>query len=475
MDKSKVSKKLASSFFNLILRRAILLAINFATINLILARILPVSAIGIFNIANSILGFFGYFSDIGLAAALIQKKEITREDLSTTFTIQEILAFLIAVIVFIGAPSFARFYNLDLHSINLIRALAVSFFLTSLKVIPSILLERELRFGPLVITEVFESLIFNASLIYLSFNNLGIQAFTWSVLLRSVGGVLLIYIFAPWKIKLGFLKVSAKSLLNFGIPFQINSLLALLKDRLVPLVIARMIGSVGVGYITWAQNVAFIPLEVINIVTRITFPAFSRMQEDREGLKELLEESIFFTAFFFYPLSFGLVSIAQSLILHVVSSKWSPALPLIYLFSVAAFMSSFSTPFTNFLNAIGKIKITLKLMVMWTTLEWLLSPLLTYFYNYSGVAIAAVLISITAIIPFIIIRKEMKINIIKNVWQPLLASLIMMSVIFFVSKMLVFNFLSLLIVVLLGGAIYLLVIFLLAWKRLNLLKNFIHG
>lgn len=462
-----LGKKLASSFINLILRRATLLTVNFITINLILARVLPVSTIGIFNIANSILAFFAFFSDIGLAAALIQKKEITDEDLSTTFTIQEILAFAISVGVFLGAGKLAALYRLDASSVNLIRALAVSFFLTSLKVIPSVLLERELQFGKLVIVEVFENILFNGILIALTFKGLGIDAFTISTLMRTTGGFLLIFTLSPWKVRFRIHRPSIKSLLNFGLPFQLNSLLALLKDRLVPLVIAKMIGPVGVGYITWSQNMAFIPLEIMNIITRITFPAFSRLQDDSEGLREMMEQSLFFLALFFYPLSFGLLATAPSLINHVVSIKWLPALPLIYLFSIGAIMATFSSPFTNFLNATGRIKITLKLMVMWTVLEWALSPLLTIFYGYFGVGIAASIISITSLIPIAIVKKTTKVTIIPHIWKPLVSALFMAVIVNILAGAFVFNLPSLLIVVVLGGGLYFLFICILAWEEMR--------
>src|SRR5436853_7863802 len=43
---------------------------------------------GLFFLVSAIINFFAYFSDVGLAAALIQKKTtLTTEDLRTTFTI----------------------------------------------------------------------------------------------------------------------------------------------------------------------------------------------------------------------------------------------------------------------------------------------------------------------------------------------------------------------------------------------------
>lgn len=467
MEIKEVNNRLVSGFFSLTFRKFVLLAINFLTINILLARILPVEVIGIFNIATAILSFFTFFSDIGLAAAIIQKKDITENDLKTTFTIQEILALAVTIALWLTAPWLTSWYQLDLAGMWLIRSLAVGFFLTSLKVIPSVLLERYLRFQPLVWVEIVETVVFNVVLVSLVYRGLTIEAFSWATLGRSVIGAAMINIIAPWKIGIGLSKAAAKQLLNFGIPFQLNSLLALLKDRLVPLVIAQIIGKAGVGYITWAQGMAFLPLEVMNIIIRITFPAFSRLQDNPAELKQAIERSLFMTTVLLYPLLFGLMAVMPSLIDHVVSSKWQPSLPLFYLFCLTTFWATLSSPFTNIFNAIGKVGITLKLMIMWTALTWVLSPILAYQYSYLGPALASALISFTSVIPLLIIRKMMKINIIGTITQPLIAAVVMALPTYFLANMLVTDFISLLLVSLLGGSFYLIVIWFLAHNQIK--------
>jgi O-antigen/teichoic acid export membrane protein len=455
IDIQTISKKAVRGAFSLTLRRAALLGLNFITINLILAKILPVSTIGVFNIANSVLAFFTFFSDIGLAAALIRKKELTHDDLKTTFTIQEALAVAITIVVWFLSPYLVTIYQMPQESVWLVRALAVGFLLTSFKVIPSVLLERDLNFGKLVWVEVLETLVFNVSLIVLSMNNFGVTAFSWSVIARSSIGVVIIYLIAPWNLAVGFSKAAAKELLEFGVPFQLNSMLALLKDRLVPLVIARIVGSLGVGYITWGQSIAVLPLEVMFIMTRVTFPAFSRLQDDKVALKHTLEKAVFATGLFLYPALFGILALAPSLVHHVVSNKWLPALPLIYLFSINTFWAMLSTLFTNFLNAIGKIGITLKLMVMWTVLEWILAPILTIKFGFIGMGFDVALISFTSIIPIIIVRRYIKVEIFTNIWPSLLSASLMGVILFFISSLVVSNLATLLLMVLVGAVIYL--------------------
>ncbi len=467
MEISEVQKRLLSGFLSLTFRKFILLGINLLTINIFLARLLPVEVMGIFYIANTIQSFFIFFSDFGLAAAIIQKKEISEEDLKTTFTIQELLALALAIAIWVLAPALASWYQLDVSGMWLIRALAVELLLTSLKVIPSVLLERYLKFQPIVWVEIVETVIFNTLLIVLVYQGLMVEAFSWAVVARSISGAILINILAPWKIGFGYSRVAAKQLLHFGVPFQLNSLLAMFKDRLVPLLIAQIIGKAGVGYLTWAQSMAFIPLEVMNIMIRITFPAFSRLQDNPQELKKAIERSLFMTTVLLYPMLFGLMAMMPSLVNHIVSAKWQPSLPLFYLLCLTTFWASLSSPFTNIFNAVGKVGITLKLMIMWTVLTWVLSPLLAYQYDYLGPALASALISFTSIVPLLIIRRMMKIDILGNIVQPLVASIGMAIPVYFVAVWFVRDYLTFSLVIVMGAVLYAVLIYLLAGQQVK--------
>lgn len=468
MNPKTINRKIISGFFTLTFRRAALFGVMWLNNNLLLARILPPDIIGIFNIATSVLMFFTYFSDIGLGAALIQKKEIKREDLITTFTIQQILATLIAISVWFLAPWFAHIYQLDNAGMWLIRALGFGFFLTSFKVLPSVVLERDLKFGPLVIVEILETITYLSVLDYLILNNYGVTAYTFAVLGRGIIGIIAIYIFAPWKIGFGISKESAKELVKFGAPFQLNSILALLKDRLIDLVVAGIIGKAGVGYVTWARNIAYVPLEIMNIMGRITFPAFSRLQDDKEAQSRTIEKSLFFGTLFMYPLSFGIIGIAPSIVNYIVRSDWQPALPLIYLFSVSCFWAALSTPLATFLNSTGRINTTLKLMVMWTIIEWAITPFFALQYGFLGVAIASFIISFVSIVPIIIVKKIIDFGIIKNIYKQFICGLIMFAGVFSLSKYYVSNWQTLLITIGVGAIIYLTLAFLILKKEFML-------
>ena len=462
-----VKKRAVTAFFSLTARQVFLRAMGFVTINVILASILPVSTLGIFNIAQSIITFFAYFSDVGLGASLIQKKEkITHDDIRTTFTIQQGLVFIISFIIIVFAPQISSFYELDQSGMWLVRVLAFAFFLTSLKVIPSVILERELNFRPLVMVEIAENLVFNIALIYFTFSGYGLWAFSIAVMLRSIIGVIALYYYAPIPIKLGLEKTAAKGLLKFGVPFQINSLLALLKDRLVPLVIAKMIGATGMGYVTWSQGLAYISLEIMQVIIRITFPAFARLQHDKTALAVAANRSLFVTTLFVYPALFGMGAVLPSLVYEVINLKWAPAIPSFYLFAVATYWAVISTTLTNLLNAMGHIKITLKLMVMWTILTWGLTPILVSKYDFIGVGFAAFIISFSSALTIYFVKKLLDLKVFDAIFLPTFCSLIMGIIVYIFCQLLVTNWITLILSIGVGVMIYAGSLFLFAKDRI---------
>ncbi len=464
---SDIKRKVVPAFINLVARQAMLQAISWITINLVLARVLSVATIGVFDIANAIIAFFAFFSDIGLAAALIQKKaSLEKEDISTTFTIQILIVGILSLVIIMGASFFAEFYKLDSSGIWLIRALGFSFFLSNLKVIPSVLMERKLNFKPIVTVDVVETLLFNLGLILFVYYHFGIWSYTYSVLIRGIAGVILIYILVPIKPGLGINKEVARKLMNFGVPYQMNNLLALLKDRLVPLVVARMVGPLGIGYIEWSQGVAFMPLQIMSTVITVTFPAFSRLQDEKEALSRAVEKSLFVTCLAVYPAVFGLAAILPAIVQYVVTSKWQPALPSFYFFSFSVLWSVISTSLTNVLNAIGQIKTTLKLMILWTVATWVLTPILVYFYGFLGVAMSSFIISFTSALTIYLVKKVLDIKVMQVVTLPIIGSVLMSLAVYYFSMNFVRDKFSIIPAILLGCVIYGIVILLFGRDRL---------
>jgi len=420
---------------------------------------------GIFLLVSATINFLSYFSDIGLGAALIQKREKpNEEDFTTVFTVQEMLVVLIVIIIFLISPVLRRTQSLEMDGIRLLYALNISFFLASLKNIPSIILERKLEFGKFIIPQVLENLVYNVSVVFFAWQGYGITSFTYAVLLRGVVGVIAIYILQPWKPKFGISKGSLTSLLRFGVPYQLNNFLATIKDDGMTIVLGKILGAFGLGILGTAQKLAQYPLRFfMDNVTKVTFPAFSRMQDDTKELARALTRSIFFICALVFPSLVGLVILFPAL-LDVIPKyqKWAPALIPLMLLSICSFWAAATTQLTNFLTSIGKIKTTFKLMVMWTSLTWLLVPAAAIVYGINGASLAYAVIATSSIVVFILVKRILPWSIVDSVIKPLESSLVMGGVLLVVRHLLPFyNIFLFAGMVFLGGFIYFLSLYVL--------------
>lgn len=423
----EIKRRSVSGVLALTSRTAFLQIISFTGIFLLTIFLSP-EVFGIFFVVSAIIAFLNYFSDIGLAAALIQKKEeITQADLKTTFTIQQVIVITVMVLALFFSQKIALFYNLSREGLWLFRALTIAFFLSSLKTIPSIILERKLMFNRLVIPQIVEVLFFYILAVYLAWQGWGVASFTYAVLARGLAGLVVIYTLQPWMPSLALNRKSAKKLLSFGIPFQFNSFLALIKDTLFTLYLGKTLPFSQVGYIGWAKKWAEAPLRLImDSIVKVTFPTYSRLQSYPEKLSHAINKSFFFLALFIFPMSISLAFLIKPLVFLIPKYlKWEPALLSFYLFIVASALASISTPLTNALNAIGRIKVTLKLMIMWTSLTWLLAPLFIFLIGFNGFALVSLLIGLTIWIVILISRQYLEFRVLDNITPALISSLVM--------------------------------------------------
>lgn len=423
----------------------------------LLGAFLTTSQFGIFGVVSAVINFLVYFSDVGLAAALIQKKEkVDEDDLKTTFTVQQILVITLLTLVFVFSSKIKSFYGLDQSAIYLLYALGISFLMSSLKTIPSVLLERGLRFEKIAVSNVLENLAYNLTLVILAWKGFGITSFTIAVLVRGVVGLTSLYIFQPWIPSFAISRKSLSKLLKFGIPYQINTFIAVLKDDGLTLVLGKIMGVSSLGILVWAQKWIQVPLRVVlDNVTKVTFPAFSRMQDDKANLEKSVTKSIFFTTFLVFPATIAIV-IMFPMITNIIPkyNQWLPAILPMTLLAINVLFASVTTQLTNVLNAIGKIKITSILMVMWTILTWVFVPYLAKRFGVNGAAAGYALVGTSSIIAIFVTKKYVNFSLTEAALKPFLASAVMGATLLVMRSMLPTTFATLGVMIVTGAVIY---------------------
>ncbi len=457
LTSEEISHRAVSGVLVLIMRKAFLQGLQYLG-SIILARVLMPDDFGIFAIVVSIITFFTFFSDVGIGAALIQKKdELKKHDLASTFTFQQVLVFIVVTIIYLISAPIANKYNLPDGGVWFIRVFSLSLFLTSLKTIPSILLERKLHFGKLVIPEMIEVIVFQVVAITLAINHFGPWSFFIALLVRGIIGTVTMYIISPWRISFAWDTKVVLSLIKFGVPFQMNGFIAMIKDSVLPIFVGAVSGLSAVGYLNWANTFSKLPILFMSDIFRVTFPTLSRIQDDKELLKKAVERTIRFINLILFPMVFILGATGRQIVEIIFTDKWLPALPAFYIHLTGILVVGVANVFMDTFWALGKTKLAVKLLILYTIINWGTAVPLVYLLGFNGAMIGAVIVLWVSLpINTYFIRKIIDVRIWAQIYGSLSSAILTGLITFYLSTQYVSDLLSLFAIAGFGGLLYLL-------------------
>lgn len=456
-----------------LISRTFVLQIIQTVASLIILSVLVPADVGIYVAVIAIQRVISFFTDFGLGAALIQKKgDLTDNDIKTSFTLQSGITLIIFLIVLALRDQIASYFQLGNAGEGLLVALVATIFISSFKTIPSIILERKIKFEKLIIPQIVESLVFNVLLIVLILQGYRLESYTYAFLISSILTVPIYYAIAPWKIRIGIDRESLNHL-KFGAQFQAKNILATIKDDMLTVILTKFLSFSEIGYIGFAQRIAFMAYRyIVDSVTKVTFSAYSRIQDNTEVLRKAIEKSFFFVASLMFPVLTGVMITMPYIIQYFPQwNKWEPAVMSLIFFCLNAAVSSLSGILVNILDATGRVKTTLKLMVIWTIGTWILTPILIYFYGFNGVAIATFVISLTILYTAKLVKQSVEFNFIESIYKPFFCTVVMGIIVFAGTKLYVQDFLSLGLVILLGVVTYVSTFYFFAKKELFAIKR----
>ena len=420
--------------------------------NLVFTIFLTPAEYGLYFIVLSLIAIFNYFTDLGLAAALIQRKDPKEEEFYTAFTIQLALVTTIVILGLLATPLIKQWYHFDQTGTHLYLAMLFSLFTLSFKSVPSTRLESKLDYSKIVLTQAFENTLFYGVSIILMLSGFRIYALVVAIVLRSLLGVGLMYWFTRWAPRLYFSKQYAKNILSFGIPFQANVFLAFVKDDLLNLYMAQRLGLSGIGYVGWAKKWAEAALRIImDNVNRVIFPIFSKFQDDPLKIKKGIEKLIFYNSLILLPVLLG-AFFTMPIFIQIIPKyqKWIIAMPAFNYFLISSFLVSLYSPIMSVFNSLGKVKTSVKFMLLWIALNWTMVPLLITVYNYTGVGMAFGFNYLGFILVWYKIRQFTPVDFIRVLSAPVISAIFMFLAVVLVQSMVKDLYLNLALTIIVG-------------------------
>ena len=305
----------------------------------VMGRLLSPADFGLVAAAAVFLRFGGYFAEMGVGSAVVQRPTLSRDEVRTSFTSAVLLGALFAMSVALAAPLAARVFSPQV--VAPIRWLALSLLVNGLGVTARGLLRRSMRFRAVAVVDVASYLIGYLA-VGAGFALAG--AGVWSLVAASLGQSLVAaaaaYALARHAVAPRFDRRELTGLYAFGGRISVISFGEFLAASLDTFVVGAVAGVSDLGQYNRALLLVNLPLDRAAFgMADVLFPAFSRAAERRAQLRRAYLGATRVAAALLVPLGAGIAVAAPELVDVLLGAQWTVAARLVPLVVVAAVAS----------------------------------------------------------------------------------------------------------------------------------------
>lgn len=296
--------------------------------NLFLARLLSPEDFGLIGMITVFVSVATIIVDGGFTAALIQKREIRSEDYSTAFYVNLIFSLILYAILNFSAPVIARFYAEDSLS-SLLRVLGIVLVTNAFSVVQIAKIKRDLNFRYLSVVTIVSSLVGCVVGVVCAFCSMGV----WSLVVQTltISGVRcgILIISSSWRPSFEFSWKAVKEQFSFGSMVLFSNLTDTIYMNSISLIVGKTFSSQTLGLYTQARALESVPNNTLTaIVNQVTFPVFSRLQNDAGKLLAGVRKVARCLAWMNFPLMVLLILVAEPLFVILYTDRWIEAVPL---------------------------------------------------------------------------------------------------------------------------------------------------
>lgn len=307
----------------------------------VLSRLLSPEDFGVVGQAMIFIGLANLCSDIGVAPALIQRKTITDAHIRVAFTFSVITGLIMAGIAWLTAwiPAMV-FRSAALEP--LLQLLSVTLLFKSIGITATCLLMRQLDFRRWFWIYIGAYVVGSATVgVGMALAGYGAWALAWAYVTQDALSCLILLLVVRHPMRFLFARTEARQLLGFGVGLTLSRVTHYATQNLDRFVVGRWLGAAPLGLYTRAYELLTVSNETFaQVLGRVLFPAFSKMQDEPERLWNAYLRAVSTVSLVAFPIFTGLAVAAPEAVRFVFGPQWGDAvLPLQILCAGGVFWS----------------------------------------------------------------------------------------------------------------------------------------
>jgi O-antigen/teichoic acid export membrane protein len=293
---------------------------------LILARILSPADYGLMAIAMIIIGFIGFFNEVGIGAAIVQKSELTVAEVNGCFSIAIVISVLLFLTTLAASKSIANFYENPLLE-DMISVLATGFLLGAISTVPMAFLRREMQFKEIAGINFLAIAIQSIVSLILAKMNYGVWSLVWGFIVSNIVTSIGFFFLSNWRPTRAIDIWEAKKLVIYGLHITSSRIFWYIYTNADKAIVGKLLGIKLLGVYDMAFSLATLPSgQVTSLVVNVASPLFAKLQNQFTELNSVVLKLTRGLAYITYPTLIGMLVCSRELIMVALGPQWNNVL-----------------------------------------------------------------------------------------------------------------------------------------------------
>ncbi|MBS1544524.1 MAG: oligosaccharide flippase family protein [Bacteroidetes bacterium] len=358
------------------------------------ARLLTPGDFGIVGFAFLVITFIDVISTTGMREAIIQRKAESQSYLSTVWLIEVGKGLVILILSLLLAhpiSGWIRTANPDLTE-HVIQLIGIIYFVQCTTNIGVIYFEKEIVFHRFFVYQFSGTITDVIATLVLVFLFRNVWALFFGILAGHFTRVLFSFLLIKYRPGFEFSVEKALELFHYGKWIFRSRIFTFLGLQLDSIVVSSFLGLYSLGIYQMAFRIGNLPVtQIANIMGKVIFPMFSKVQDEKSKLKEYFLMGMNLLSTWMAPIIILVFCFIPEFTSIFLKDKWNGIIPVVRILIIGGYIRIFATILDYFFSSVGTPKVSANMQFFRTAFFGAFVGPLAYLWGITGVAFSGLL------------------------------------------------------------------------------------
>ncbi|MDO4159619.1 MAG: lipopolysaccharide biosynthesis protein [Prevotellaceae bacterium] len=324
-----------------------------------LARLLSPADYGMVGVLTIFTAIAGNLQSSGFTQALVNMKRPTANDYNAVFWFNVSVSITIYIILFFCAPLIADYFRQP-ALVELSRFVFLSFVISAFGIAHNAYLFKNMMVKESTIIGFVALVVSGISGLVLAFNGKAYWSIAWQQIIFIAVANIGRYYYSAWHPSFHIDFSPIKQMFRFSVKILFTTIINTLSNNILTFIFGRLFPIKTVGNFTQAYKWNTMASSFISgTIAQVAQPMLAEINDDENRERRVFRKMMRFTAFLSFPAMFGLAMVSNEFIIITIHDKWADCVPLLRILCISGAFLPFYTLYQNLVISRGRSDIYL--------------------------------------------------------------------------------------------------------------------